>query len=70
MNMAVRLMVRLYSRLLRFYPYGFRAKFGEEMTAVFIQVIREATERGWLSLTAVALALLINRAALSEPQEI
>ncbi|MCP4420028.1 MAG: hypothetical protein GY805_25755, partial [Chloroflexi bacterium] len=31
---AVSLLIHLYSWLLRLYPAGFRAEFGEEMTAV------------------------------------
>ena len=55
MNMAVRLMIRLYSRMLRLYPHGFRADFAEEMTAIFAEAVRDAAEQSWLSLTAVCL---------------
>ena len=55
MNMVVCLLVRLYSRMLRFYPHDFRAEFGVEMTAVFAGAVRDAAEQSWLLLTAVCL---------------
>jgi hypothetical protein len=39
-------MYSLYRSLLYFYPTGYRAEFGEEMTAVFLEAHAEAARRG------------------------
>jgi MFS family permease len=51
----VKWLMRIYRLLLRLYPSDFQDEFGEEMTAVFAQVVRESAEQGWFSLTAVCL---------------
>ena len=50
MNMLLWLMIRLYARMLRFYPAHFRDAFAEEMTAVFIEALSAIEQKGWLSL--------------------
>ncbi len=57
---AVSLLVHLYTELLRLYPSDFRAEFGEEMTAVFIEHLTDTTQRGFLALMALCLRELLD----------
>ena len=44
-------LVGFYTRLLRLYPAGFSADFGDEMLAVFWEAAESASERGAIALT-------------------
>ena len=44
MNTVIRLAVRSYALLIRFYPRPFREEFGAEMTAVFAESVRAAAQ--------------------------
>lgn len=51
---VIRVSIRLYDFLLMLYPSGFRQEFGEEMTFVFSESLRDAcSERGRRSLPAL-----------------
>jgi hypothetical protein len=52
---ATQLAIRLYALLVRLYPRGFRAEFGQEMQAVFADAVAEAVEQGRLPLAVVCL---------------
>jgi len=71
-SLVVRLATRLYARLLRLYPRGFRAEFTDEMQATFAAAAAEAAGRGRLSLVTVCLRelrdwpLVVIRAHLHE----
>jgi hypothetical protein len=54
-SLVVRLATRLYARLLRLYPRGFRAEFADEMQAVFADAAAAASQRSRASLAAVFL---------------
>jgi len=51
----LQLAARLYALLVRLYPHGFRAEFGEEMRAVFTDAVAEAAEQGRLPVAMVCL---------------
>ncbi len=53
MNRWVRVLCGLYGWLVRLYPPGFRAAFGDEMRAVFAEAAAEAASRGWVPLLAL-----------------
>ena len=55
MNRSTALIIRCYGLLIRLFPRRFRDEFGEEMTAVFTQVMMEAVERGRWAVTTVYL---------------
>ncbi len=65
---AVRWAVRAHAALLRLYPAGFRATFGEEIQAVFVQAAGEAAGRGPAALATLLLRELVDlpEAALGE----
>ncbi|MCP4426460.1 MAG: hypothetical protein GY803_18355 [Chloroflexi bacterium] len=50
MRTVTRILGWLYAQGLKLYPSGFRDEFGDEMTAVFIEALSDAKQRGWLSL--------------------
>src|SRR5580704_525809 len=58
----------LYRSLLHFYPSGYRAEYGEEMTSVFLEAHADATERGVMTQTIFAVRELggLLRGALRE----
>lgn len=56
------LVLACYRFLLRLYPPAFRARFAEEMQAVFVQALEEAAARGWR-----ALAGLLATEAFDQP---
>jgi hypothetical protein len=53
MNRWVRVLCTLYGCMVRLYPPGFRAAFGDEMRAVFAEAASDAASRGWGPLMAV-----------------
>ncbi len=55
MSLSVSFIVRFYGLLLGLYPRDFRARFAEEMCAVFERAVAEAAKRGNGSVVAVCL---------------
>jgi hypothetical protein len=58
----------LYRSLLYFYPIGYRAEYGEEMTAVFLEARSEAAKRGVMAQAMFGVRELVGllRGALRE----
>jgi len=54
MSTVIRSITRAYGLLVRLYPRAFRAEFGEEMRAVFAEVVAEAAGYGRMALIGVS----------------
>jgi hypothetical protein len=46
MKAVVRVSIKLYSALIRLYPYRFRTEFAGEMEMIFADLLTEATQAG------------------------
>jgi hypothetical protein len=49
MKRSVQILMQIYTRLLSLYPQQYRAKYGEELQAVFSLLVNEAAQRGRFS---------------------
>ena len=60
MSHLARALTRLYVLLVRLYPRSFRARFEDEMRAVFAAVLDQAAQRGILALASLGLRELCD----------